>query len=220
MTDLVAKYKGRTYRDIEWDLRANDMPEEIIGQTLTAVRAARAEATRLKLSRRKNDEAWGEVIEALQHERRVVRSMMRYKTTEPAPERDDFINQYATLLNSLYARLAKQRKEYKPPPHSHWVDFVPARVRQAFEEAASAIPTRAHAKVKQPFERRLPLVLYDRRKSRLLRNTRLQMHTALDKGETEKADTLKRAIACIHEIPLGEHIPNSWQEVMRSAEMV
>jgi len=219
MADLITKYKNKSYRTIEWDLRYQKIPEEIIAATLSALREARAEAKRDKLRARRIDTAWAEIVEALQHERRIVRSMLRYKTAEPAPERDDLVNQYAYILNELYAKLAKRRKERMPPEHSHWVDFVPVRVRDAFEEAASSIPVRSRAKVKQPFERRLPLALYDRRKARLLRSTRAELHTMQEKGNADAVDLLEKAIALIHDIPEGNHIPNTWHEVINDADV-
>lgn len=219
MADLITKYKTKSYRTIEWDLRKQGTPEEMIAATLSALRQARSDAKRDKLRTRRIDTAWAEIIEALQHERRIVRSMLRYKTAEPAPERDDFTNQYAYILNELYAKLAKRRKERIPPEHSHWVDFIPTRVRDAFEEAASSIPVRSRAKVKQPFERRLPLPLYDKRKARLLRSTRSELHTMQDKGNTDAVDLLEKAIDLIHDIPEGHHVPNTWREVIDAADV-
>lgn len=219
MTNLVTKYKNKSYRTIEWDLRYQKIPEEMIATTLTALREARAEAKRDKLRARRIDTAWADIIEALQHERRIVRSMVRYKTAEPAPERDDFVNQYAYILNELYAKLAKRRKNRMPPEHSHWVDYVPVKVRDAFDEAANSIPVRARAKVKQPFERKIPLAVYDRRKARLLRSTRAELHTMQEKGDADAVDLLEKAIALIHAIPEGNHIPNTWHEVINDADV-
>lgn len=215
MTDLVTKYKSRTYRDIEWSLREQQTPDEIIQQTLAELRKARAEAKSAKLSRRRNDTAWAEIIEALQHERRIVRSMLRYKPKEPTPERDEFVQGYAHALNTLHARLTTLKKEGKPPAHSHWVDFVPGKIKDAFTEAVNAIPAKAKARVKQPFERRLPYLIHDRRKGRLLRATRSELTTAQATNDHDKIARLTKAIELIHAIPLGDHIPNTWHEVMR-----
>lgn len=218
MTNLVKKYRGKSYRDIEWGLRYQKTPEPIIEQTLIQLKAERAALTRHKLSSRKINAAWAEIIEALQHERRIVRSMLRYKTAEPAPERDDFVAQYAYALNELYARLAKYRRDGERPKHSHWSDFVPLKVKDAFIEAVNSIPTRSRARIKVPFERRLPYAIYDRRKARLLRSTRSELHTMEAKGATEYVDKLKEAIDIINAIPLGDHIPNTWHEVMRDED--
>jgi hypothetical protein len=218
MTDLVTKYRKQSYRMIEWGLRKRDVPEEIIMQTVEQLRKDRAELARTTLSRRRNRAAWAEIIEALQHERRIVRTMLKYQTKEPAPERDAFVADYYHVLNELHARLTAKKREAKPPEHSHWVDFVPARIKTAFEDELNAIPVRARARVKQPFERRLPLLVYDRRKARLLRSTRSELKTAKERGDTDRADLLQTAIDIIHEIPEGEHIPNTWHPLVKKTD--
>ena len=105
MTPLIRKYKTLSYREVTWRLRKENLPETLVMQTVEALRAERAEQHKRKLSARASNKAWGEVIEALQHERRIVRSMVRYKTAEPAPERDE--DRKSTRLNSSHSQQSR-----------------------------------------------------------------------------------------------------------------
>lgn len=209
MTDLLRKYKGKTYRDIEWSLRYSETPEPIIIDTLDALRKLRAEAKRKKLANRAADIAWGEIIEALQHERRIVRTMVRYKTAEPAPERDEFVASYNAVLTKTYGKLSMLRREAKMPEHQHWTDYVPEHIKEAFTQAAADIPPRNRAKMKQPFERTIPMDLNDKRRARLLRRTRTELQTARMSGDAVLVDEIEQALEKIKALPNNAHVPNT-----------
>lgn len=209
MTDLLRKYKGKTYRDIEWSLRYSETPEVIIIDTLDALRKMRAEAKKKKLANRAADIAWGEIIEALQHERRIVRTMVRYKTATPAPERDEFVANYNAVLTKTYGKLTMLRREAKMPEHQHWTDYVPEHIKEAFTQAAADIPPRNRAKMKQPFERTIPMDLNDKRRARLLRRTRTELQTAKMSGDAVLVDEIEQALEKIKALPNNAHVPNT-----------
>lgn len=215
MTPLIRKFKSLSYREIYWRLRKQEMPEASIEETITALRADRELMRQQKLAKRAADTAWGEVLEALQHERRIVRTMVRYKTATPAPERDEFVRSYNDVLVKTYAKLCLLRKRGGMPEHTHWTDYVPANIKQAFIDAAAEIPSRTRAKIKQPFERTDPYDLHDRRKGRLLRRTRNELKTAEDVGDEAKAEQIRTAIEVIKELPPSAHLPNTWHGVLK-----
>lgn len=228
MRNAYTKYDGKTYREIGWQLRYRNIPEPIINQTLAAIREWRAKRTADNRRERERKKAWDEVISALQHERRIVRSMVRYKTATPAPERDAFVQDYFDALNTLYEKLLAGRnkpdenKKLRWPEHSHWTDFVPARVKQAFAMEADDIPPRQKAKFKRPFERTAPVDLHHLRQGRLLRKARKDLLavqqtlsiTPDNEQAKRKLHALETALLRIREMDHRAHVPNHWADMV------
>lgn len=216
MTPLIRKYKGRSYREIYWLLRKDKrLSEEGVEAEVAKLRAERKAHTQQRAAARVQRAAWGEIIEALQHERRIVRTMVRYKTAEPAPERDEFVNAYNEVLTKTYGKLCLMRRQGKMPEHTHWTDYVPANIKDTFVETLAEIPPRNRAKVKIPFERIDPMDLHDRRKGRLLRKTYTERTTAVDNGDVDKAALLDEAVKRIHALPPNAHVPNTWHGLFK-----
>ena len=220
----MRKFDGLSYRDMRWRLHRQGLPDEMIEQTVASVQAyrkARADSKRQKLVHGK---AWKELIAALQHERRIVRSMVRYKTAEPAPERDDFINSYFAALNRLYEKLEQKRKDGKSamPEHSHWTDYVPEHIKAAFAEAAAGIPPRHKAKIKEPFKRTSPLDLRNLRHARLLRRTTNERATVMlrlqadpdDDRAQRKVQVLATALKRLARMDADAHVPDHWRDLV------
>ena len=223
MADPFRKYAGLTYREIGWRLRYQQMPEEMIEQTLSSIKEHRRSLTNAKAQLRERDKQWGEVISSLQHERKIVRSMLRYKTKEPSPERDDFIAAYMGVLDTLYERLqAKKRLNRELPDHSHWTDYVPDRIKDAFIEEADLVPPRQKARFKAPFKRTDPTKLRDLRHGRLVRHIRKALDTALarltaypdDKRATRQEYLLRKALHRTQVLPIDAHVPNHWRDMV------
>ena len=224
MADPFRKYDGLAYREIEWRLRRQDMPEEMIRATLDAVREHRRARANAKLQRRERDKQWGEVISSLQHERKILRSMSRYKTREPAPERDDFVANYLAALDTLYAKLqAKRSLDDGLPEHSHWTDYVPQRIKQVFIDEAASIPPRQKAKFKDPFRKADPTKLRDLRHGRLLRQIRSCLDTVLAKldvdPDNEAANHRERLLRVAYDrtkaLPDDAHVPSHWADMVQ-----
>lgn len=219
MATKTDPYKNMSYRIITWKLRNSGMPEEIVMQTIERLKRERAERAKVRHAERVHRAAWAEVIEPLQHERRIVRTMVRYKTAEPAPERDEFVQAYNDVLVKTYGKLALLRKRGGMPEHSHWTDYVPEKVREAFAQALADIPTRNKAKVKIPFERTIPMDLHERRKGRLLRRTRTERLSAESNGDIDKAARLDEAIKRIHALAPNAYVPNTWHGMFEADEL-
>lgn len=224
MSDPFRRFDGLTYRDITARLARDGLPPEQIEATLTDIRAHRSHRANAKRHRRESNKQWGEVIQTLQHERRILRGMVRYKTKEPAPERDDFVVQYMKVLDTLYEKLlSKRRLSHEMPEHSHWVDYVPDKIKQAFIHAADMVPVRDRAKFKIPFQRVSPADLTDLRRARLLRYTKATLEAVITKQEADPDDVkaqrkewlLREAIKRINELPFNAHVPNHWADMVR-----
>jgi len=218
----MRKFDGLSYRDLRGRLSRQGLPPSLVEKTVVSVqeyRKARADANRQKLAHGK---AWKELIAALQHERRIVRSMVRYKTTEPAPERDDFITSYFAALDRLYAKLTLAQRKGGMPEHSHWTDYVPERIKDAFADAAASIPPRHKAKVKEPFKRTSPLDLHDLRHARLLRRTTNERATVMlrlqvnpdDAQAQRKIEVLATALERLKEMAGDAHVPDHWRDLV------
>lgn len=223
MGDNYRKYAGWAYREIRAKLFSEGQTPEMADLTIAQLKQQRSAQSIAKRQRKELDKQWGEVVEALQHERRIVRSMVRYKTKTPAPERDDFVANYFAVLTKLYAKLEKTRHiDLALPEHSHWTDFVPERTKEAFRVAADEIPMRDRAKVKQPFQRTSPINLCIRRKARILRYTRATLETVIERLDadpeneklTRKEWLLREAIKRVNALPDNAHVPNHWAQMV------
>lgn len=229
MSNPYRKYDGFSYREIGWRLRRQQIPEPIIQQTIANIKEWRAVRTKERRQERERAKAWGEVISALQHERRIVRSMVRYKTASPAPERDEFVQDYFTLLNTLYERLLEGKNLTRDdsgkriwPKHSHWTDFVPDKIKRAFKESAGLIPPRQKAKFKEPFQRADPKDLRDLRHGRLLRHIRKELlavkQSLVINPDNERAQrklhALETASIRAKDLEDNAHVPNHWADLV------
>lgn len=223
MSNPFRKYEGLTYRELEWRLRYQQMPEEMIEQTLAAVKEYRRSLANAKRQTREREKQWGEVVSSLQHERKIVRSMLRYQTKEPAPERDAFITSYMGVLDKLYDKLqAKKRLDRSMPEHSHWTDYVPERIKDAFIEEADLVPPRQKARFKAPFKRTDPTKLRDLRYGRLMRRINKELDThlntlALDPENaraTRMEYLLRKAMHRTKVLPNDAHVPTHWRDLV------
>jgi hypothetical protein len=120
------------------------------------------------------DLLWGELVAPLTHERKTVKSIMRYKGS---PERAEALEAYLLVLDKLIERLylLMRDKDKTPaqlyPERTHWSDYVPQRIRDEVCDMFAAIPYKAKAKVKAPFARTVPAILHNKQRTRLERRT-------------------------------------------------
>ena len=217
-------FDGLSYREIRYRLTREGLPEDLIESTILNIRQDRSTRANTKRQTKEHNKRWGEVIASLQHERRIVRGMLRYKTKTPAPERDEFVEQYFAALTRLYERLRSLKAlNRKLPEHSHWTDYVPDKVKNAFIDAAGGVPARDRAKMKEPFQRTDPFELATLRRGRLLRLVRSTLESVLqrldanpdDESAIRKEELLREALRRINALPDNAHVPNHWAELMR-----
>lgn len=223
MSDPYKKYAGYAYRELRSKLLRHGEPPETVDLTIANIKLQRGAQSLAKRQKKESDRQWSEVVEALQHERRIVRSMVRYKTKTPAPERDEFVQTYFTVLTKLYEKLEKLRRvDRELPEHSHWTDFIPEHIKEAFRIAADEIPPRDRAKFKQPFQRTSPIDLCNKRRARLLRYTRSTLETTIERQDEDpdnaklarKEMLLREAIKRVNAMPDNAHIPNHWAQLV------
>lgn len=224
MRNPYKKYEGIPYRELRPKLVREGMSEQEAEALILDIKHTRAVQSNNKRQQKELAKQWGEVIEALQHERRILRGMVQYKPKTPAPEREEFVLQYYAALSKLYGILCKKRSlERELPEHSHWTDFVPDHVKDALIGAANAVPPRDRAKFKEPFLRTSPINLSIRRRERLLRATRATLDSVLIRQDVTQEDSkldrkewlLRGAIKRIHALPDNAHVPNHWADMVR-----
>jgi hypothetical protein len=171
--------------------------------------------------KRQMDLHWDEFLAPLIHERKTVRSIMRYKGS---PERDEALEAYLVVLNNVYDKLYLLRKEKNQTPmqihpeRTHWSDYVPQRIRDAVCDAFSAIPYKAKAKTKIPFARTIPVVINTKQRARLERRTRKELaiaernYAVVDASEknAQTIDQIKQALRIIRDLKPTDPVPTTW----------
>ena len=210
-------------------MRREQLPEPLIERTIESIKAFRAERSRIKRQKKDADLRWSELIFPLQHERKIVRAMRRYKTIEPTPERDEFLEAYALALDKVLDRMKQIRHSTKGvtiPAFDHWTDYVPAKVKETLRDAAMDIPPRHKAKFKEPFTRTSPFQLNDRRRDRVLRKAYTELDTVQsllnidpnDERLQTKAKKIRRAIYLIRHMQPNEAVPSTWHGALSADE--
>lgn len=223
MGNRFTKYDRLTYREIEFKLRRDDWPEDMIDKMVEDVRQFRATRANERRQRHEADKQWRELIMPLQHERKIIRAMRTYKTQTPTPERDEFLEAYAMALDRVLDKIRGTRITHTTmPTHDHWTDYVPSKIVAAMRQASASVPDKAKHKFKEPFARITPIALNNKRRDRLLRKARadlsnVQTQRQLDpENETLKAkeSQITRAIYIINTSEPHTPVPKTWQGVL------
>jgi hypothetical protein len=166
------------------------------------------------------DLQWGEFLAPLIHERKTVRSIMRYKGS---PERAEALQAYLAVLDRVQEKLylLQREKNQTPmqiyPERTHWSDYVPQRIRDEVSDAFNAIPYKAKAKTKIPFLRTVPVILHNKQRARLERRTIKALgvaesnHTIDPSEENARAlSKIKQALNIIRAMQPHEPVPATW----------
>jgi hypothetical protein len=170
--------------------------------------------------KRQMDLQWGEFLAPLIHERKTVRSIMRYKGSV---ERAEALEAYLAVLDRVQEKLylLQREKNQTPmqvhPERTHWSDYVPQRIRDEVCDAFSAIPHKPKAKTKIPFLRTVPVILHNKQRARLERRTIKALgvaesnHTIDPSEDNEKELTrIKDALKIIRAMQPNEPVPATW----------
>ena len=205
-------------------LVVNEMRDTVLGQ--------KEKLRRQRIHEAQQNILWGEVIKPLQTERRNVRASLKYKQGQVVPDADprrEAFEAYELVLAELYNRILqlKNRGDFTPSTYAaeknlpnkglHWSDFVPVRIKSRISDLFMAIPHKAKAKVKVPFERLVTADIHDKRKRRLVnRTTKELLHANQDHALSPTQDTqarvakLRQALAAIERLESNEPVPTTW----------
>jgi hypothetical protein len=170
--------------------------------------------------KRQMDLQWGEFLAPLIHERKTVRSIMRYKGST---ERADALEGYLLVLDRVQEKLYLLRREQNQTPlqihpeRTHWSDYVPQRIRDEVCDAFDSIPHKPKAKTKVPFLRTVPVILHNKQRARLERRTIKALGVAesnhtIDPSEENERELarIKDALKIIRAMQPNEPVPATW----------
>ena len=207
-------------------LAKQNIPRKTQTEIVESVRNEKRRLRSLAGRRLHHRRLWNELRLPLDYEVRLVRRMVSYKGGSTV--RNDALNGYLLVLGKLQDRLHKLSqdldftpseiaKDKKYPNNGvHWSDWVKREVKEAVLDLFDAIPKQGQ-KVKVPFERKIPVPLYNQLKARLLRRTEKELvheknHNLIEYTD-ERASTIKRieqALAWIDASVEGEALPTTW----------
>jgi len=212
----LSSYAHMGERDLHNALsRRHDSPETI-ERIKAQVREMRKNLKVKRAHKRQLDHTWGEFLAPLIHERKVVRSMLGYKSAKSGDARTLALQAYIQVLDTLRGRLEllKREKSETPmqlyPERTHWCDHVPAHIRERVVTLFDAIPPVVRAKRKRPFERTVPVILHGKQKDRLLRRTLKDLGRAQSEGDKDRVAKISQALDIIKHLSQGEPVPTTW----------
>lgn len=103
----------------------------------------------------------------------------------------------------------------------HWADWVPERIKERVTLMFEAIPYKPRAKIKKPFERKIPLGLYVKMKNKLrdrcVNEAQVAQRTFnVTKQDKDQAKVLlaAKALQVLHELPEGSPLPRDWRKLV------
>ena len=119
------------------------------------------------------------------------------------------------LLEQTPMQLAKDKD--LPNEGEHWTDWIPYRIKTPIAEAFYALPHKAKAKRKLPFQRTMLLDQHAKAKQRLLKATLKEMDTIERKHIVAPTDELedkmgriRKAIKIIKNMQPHDVVPATW----------
>ena len=212
----LSRYANMGERDLHNALSKRHDSPELVELIKTQVREMRKNLKASRAHKRQLDHTWSEFLAPLAHERKVVRSMLGYKSAKSGDARTLALQAYIQVLDTLRSRLEllKREKSQTPmqlyPERTHWCDHVPAHIRERVITLFDAIPPVVRAKRKRPFERTVPAILHNKQRDRLYRRTLKDLGRAQSEGNEPLATQISQALDTIKRLPQGEPVPTTW----------
>lgn len=212
-------------------LAKQNTPKPTIKQIIESVRNEKKRLRSEGAKRTQYKRLWGELLEPLEYEIRLVERMCVYPSSKEA--RTAALSAYQVVLEKVKKRILKHEylaeqtpseiaKEKRYPNNGvHWSDWIPLEVKEAVIEAFAAIP-REGVKVKVPFERRIPATLHIKLKKRLRDRTQKEYDIEWRKNSVDYTDErsarikqMKQVLEWIDELAEGEAMPTTWHGFYR-----
>jgi hypothetical protein len=206
-------------------LAKQNVPTETKGEIIRAVREEKKRLRSVAAKRTQFRRLWAELIDPLDYEVRLIERMNRYRGSV---ERDAALRGYLMVLAKVRQRMLKHEylgeqtpsdvaKDKRYPNNGvHWSDWVPMDVKEAVLDAFAAIP-RERKKVKVPFARKIPKVLHNKLKTRLIDRTKKEYDHEFRANSIDYTDEraallkrMKQALEWIETLEVGEAMPTTW----------
>ena len=191
--------------------------KRIVADQKAQLRSEKGKRAQLKLY-------WSQLTQPLMIERKIIRSMLNYKSTDNEDPRVMALRAYSMVLDKLKSdfSLYQNQKKILPsdvkPNAIHWADWVPQKIKDRIYAMFADIPRKAKTKHKEPFVRTIPEDLFILLKDRLMRRTESELQSAeaqqaIDPTD-ERAKTIegmKKAIIALATIEPNTPIPYTWR---------
>jgi hypothetical protein len=215
------KYMKLSANALHTALKDRNLPPDRVREIKQIVDEQKALKRKASAHKRQMDLVWGELLEPLMHERKTVKSIMRYKGS---PERAEALEGYFEVLDKLVERLYMMRRDKDKTPaqlypdRTHWSDYVPQHIKDEVHSLFDAIPYKAKAKVKTPFARTIPVILHNKQRARLERRTlkelaiaeRNHAHIEASEKSEQTIERIKKALQIIRSMQPNEPVPATW----------
>lgn len=239
--------------EIERRLAAKRMPDAMRVQLKETIMQGKAEYKSAQAREKQTKRLWFELLAPLKYELKMVNIMLKktqqqvangyYANEAEGVARVRALEEYADVMNRLDTKCHKRRHEGLTPkgvaqertkifpsgmPNNgtHWVDFVPTSVKEYIAGLFDAIPHRAKAKRKIPFERRVPmrtrqdhgetLSVWHEQQFTLKKRTEKDLERLIplarvnpDKYEAQ-VEQVRQALEWIDNLEEGEALPTTW----------
>lgn len=215
------KYMKLSANALHHALEARNLPPDTVKEIKRIVDEQKQIKRKNDAHNRQMELHWGELTAPLMHERKTVKSIMRYKGS---PERAEALEAYYAVLDKLVDKLYLLRKDKDKTPaqlypeRTHWSDYVPQRIRDEVCVLFDAIPYKAKAKVKTPFARTVPAILHNKQRARLERRTLKELaiaernyaHIEASEKNAQTIAKIKEALKIIRAMQPNEAVPATW----------
>lgn len=239
--------------DVDRRLAAKRMPDAMRAQLKESIMQAKAEYKSAQAREKQLKRLWNDLLAPLKYELKMVNIMLKktqqqvangyYANEAEGVARVKALEEYAEVMHKLNAKCVKRLHEGDTPktvaqehskifptgmPNngSHWVDFVPTSVKEYIAGLFDAIPHRAKAKRKIPFERRVPMLtrqdhgetlsVWHEQQFTLKKRTEKDLERLIplarvnpDKYEPQ-VEQIRQALEWIDNLTEGEALPTTW----------
>jgi hypothetical protein len=186
------------------------------------------EAKRIdKITRHQRKLAWDNVLKPLRYELNSAKVGRAYDLDDE--DRVEVFDAYIAVMEKLLNRFAHPSRKLEQTPMQlgkdknlpnegeHWTDWIPHRIKSPIAEAFYALPHKAKAKRKLPFQRTMMLDQHAKAKLRLLKSTNKELDTlerrqavAPTDERTDKIKRIRKAIKIIDAMQPHDVVPATW----------
>lgn len=176
---------------------------------------------------------WEELMIPLKYERKQVASLLKYRG---GVERDLALRAYLNLIDTSVGKmtLAQRAREFtpyqiaqaanRPNKGVHWTDWITPHKKLEVTKLFEAIPHKAKAKKKLPFQRTIPPTLWHALHARLLTRTEKELEVAKQKLNASRIEgkhevierreltlsNIEQALVWIRNTTAGVALPVTW----------
>ena len=176
---------------------------------------------------------WEELMCPLKYERKMIASLLKY---QGGVERAIALQQYLALIDTTIGKmtLAQRAREFtpyqiaeaanRPNKGVHWTDWITPTKKLEITKLFDAIPHKAKAKKKLPFQRTIPPTLWHALHARLLTRTEKELEVAKQKLNASRIEgkhdvierrelavsNIEQALVWIRNTTAGVALPVTW----------